>query len=151
MPQNKPSTITVGAKCFSCILYASKQCPYGNHLPGRTQLTFKGDVRGKCSYYIPIDAMANSSKNIKTAASMKDTELNVELYKKIAMLNKKQKEKLFHYWKILYGPKYADEMVDDKNKSSGEESPASFVKQKKEIKKTIPHKTKNKFPEEFKS
>lgn len=147
-----PETITVGAKCFSCALYVSQQCPYGNH-KRKHQTRFQGDIRGKCGYYFPIQTASGKSDMKKEASTMKDTELNVELYRRIAKLDNDQRAKLFNYWQKLYGPSYADKMVDDENKSSGAEHPATkILKDKKKKKKSEkPLKSENKFPEDFKS
>lgn len=146
---NYPTTVTVGAICFSCALYMAKQCPYGNHNRS-SQLQFKGDIRGKCSYYHPIQIEASGDKDmLKEASSMSDTELNVELYTKIASLSESEREKLFKYWDKLYGPGYAKKMVDEENKSKGKKHPATDNLKKN--KKRDEKKEKGKFPEEFKT
>jgi len=112
-----PNTITVGSICLSCALYATAQCPYNNHLREGRLSAFRGDIRGKCHYYISI-AEASGNRDMKKEASiLREAQLNVEIYKKIANLTDKQRSKLFDYWDKILPPEYAEDMVTDKNET----------------------------------
>lgn len=116
MPINEtPNTVTVGQICYSCILFASEACPYGNHKK-TSSLEFKGDIRGKCSLFQEI-VEAKSKKMIKSAQQMTDDELNISLYRKIMAMSNKEKGKFIGYWDKLFPTEYAEEMGDESNKS----------------------------------
>lgn len=111
-----PGTITVGQICLGCALLITRQCPYKNHL--RTQVTqFQGDIRGKCTYYISAVEAKGERDMIKEANMIKESELNVSLYKKIFALNENQRNKLFDYWEHIFPKEYASDMVTDDNES----------------------------------
>lgn len=112
-----PNTVTVGHICLSCALYATKQCPYKNHL--RPQVTqFQGDIRGKCTYYMSVAEANGDGDMIKEAKIIKEAELNVALYKKLYALDARQQEKLFSYWSYIFPQPYATDMVTDDNEST---------------------------------
>ena len=84
-----PNTVTVGKICMSCGLLATATCPYKNHVrysQGQSPLFFKGDNRGKCCYYQPVQSAGGSESMQRTAKNMRDSEINVEIYKKIMAL-----------------------------------------------------------------
>lgn len=163
MPVNETvNTVTVGRICLSCTFFATKECPYKNH-DKQSITTFTGDIRGKCIFYDPIAEAAASREGamIKKACDMKDSELNIDLFKKVMALTSKDRKKLFEYWDYIYPADYAEDMVTDdvetKQRGTGKKS----VKPKdiKEIGKNKKNKSKknpkwygeNKFPEPFKS
>lgn len=113
MPVNEsPNCVTVGSVCLGCALLITRQCPYKNHL--RTQVTqFQGDIRGKCTYYISAVEAKGERDMIKEANMIKESELNVSLYKKIFALNEHQRSKLFDYWGHIFPQEYAEDMVTD--------------------------------------
>lgn len=117
------NTVSPGHICLSCIKFAQGKCDWGNK-PGQSVLTFVGDNRDKlsdCSKYIPLDAdlrvihVSKENPMLKKAEKMKDSDLNMALYRKIRAMNDKQKEKLFVFWNSLFPTEYAAEMVDDEN------------------------------------
>jgi len=119
--QESPNTVTVGTICHGCGLFATQSCPYGNH-KRRDTLEYKGDIRGKCVYFQIISEAKKKSFNkisaLKEAEkSMKKTQLNMKLFKKIKKANPSERKKLFEYWSILFPEEYADEMTDNINKS----------------------------------
>lgn len=114
------NTVTPGTICYSCIKLETKECPYKNKFGGST-LTFKGDPgTNTCSFYepYPIDTFASGEeKMIKTARNLKEAQLNMELYKKIAALDAQDAKKLLNYWSKLYPKDYAKEMVSNDNET----------------------------------
>jgi hypothetical protein len=151
------NTITVGRICLSCVLFATKECPYGNH--NRVAITtFTGDIRGKCIFYDPIMEAA-AEENItmeKRAETMIDSELNIGLFRKIMSLSSADRKKLFIYWDYIYPEKYANEMVTDQNESvqrgTGKKGIRPEDLRPKDKKKLKPKDKENinKFPEPFK-
>ena len=111
-----PNTVTVGHICFSCALRATKQCPYKNHLINKVT-AFRGDIMGKCCYYLPLVEAETENRMTKEAAMVTEAQLNVDLYRKISSLNDKQRKDLFDYWSHLFPKDYAKEMVTDGNES----------------------------------
>lgn len=96
---------------------------------------FQGDIRGKCTYYMPIAEASGKTKMTKKAIIERDNEIvkeskiNVELFKKIYALSNKDREilltaltgkdrsKMFDYYKRVYPPDYAEDLVSDENES----------------------------------
>ena len=112
MPVNEsPLTVTVGEICFSCAYYATGSCPYGNHKIA-SSMYFKGDIRGKCNEFSPI-VEARSNKMKKTAENMKDSQLNVEIYRKIMAVSDKERDKVIGYWDKLFPHEYSVDMATD--------------------------------------
>lgn len=118
--------VTVGEICKSCLQFAMQTCPYKNHL--KTQTTsFQGDIRGKCTVFQPVEDMstdvvydsiyAGSNKMKKTAKEMKDSELNISIYRKIMAMDESERTKIVHYWSYLFPSDYANEMADEENHS----------------------------------
>lgn len=130
MAMETPNTVTVGHICFSCALRATKQCPYKNHLVDKV-MSFRSDIRGKCCYYLPLVEAETENRMTKEAAMISEAQLNVELYKKIASMNEKQKKDFLSYWGHIYPEGYAKEMVLDDNETEQK----SLKKMKDESKK----------------
>jgi len=115
--QETANTVTVGSICLSCALYATKTCPYGNHQRASVG-QFQGDIRGKCIYYMPIteakdNKMVKESSIDKESAILKESDLNISLFKKLYAMPDKQREKLFEFWDKIFPSDYAAEMVTD--------------------------------------
>lgn len=135
-PMDLPNTVTVGHICLSCGLLSTGSCPYGNH--SKTSVSqFKGDIRGKCSYYQPILEAKEKNQMIKTAKDMTDAELNIAIYKKIFAMDKTLREKTENYWELLFPKEYAEKMVDDINdsKQKGSDKGMRTTKVKEDPKK----------------
>jgi len=115
------SEVTVGAICLSCGLYSAFECPYNNHQKTST-LDFKGDIRGKCIYYHPIFTAGEDNNMQKTASQLKDSELNIELYRKMRKLSSKEIEKFIMYWDHMYPDSYSRQMIDNVNNSKQKKS-----------------------------
>lgn len=110
-----PNTVTVGTICYGCALYQTKECPYGNHNK-TSAMDFKGDIRGKCNFYQPVYellAQGNGKMQKLAASEMNDSQLNVELYRKVMAMSDEDRGKVFNYWKILFPEDYAEDMADD--------------------------------------
>lgn len=130
-----PNTVTVGSICFSCALFATAQCPFKNHLREGRVSTFRGDIRGKCHYFISI-AEASGERDMKREASiLQEAQLNVELYQKMAKLTEKQRGKMFEYWDKIYPSDYAEDMVTDENETKKWTQHPNMVKLDKDNKK----------------
>lgn len=139
MPVNEgPSTITVGSICYSCMHMAAGTCPYGNH-QRNSALYFKGDIRGKCSEYTPILEAESKNKMKKNAKNMKDSQLNIEIYRKIMALNDQDAKKIVDYWDKLFPHEYSVQMATDEvetgPKGPQEKGPHGKGKGKGECKK----------------
>jgi len=147
MPVNEgPLTVTVGEICLSCVYYATGSCPYGNHKIS-SSLYFKGDIRGKCNEFSPI-VEARSNKMNKTAENMKDSQLNVELYRKIMALSDKEREKVIGYWDKLFPHEYSVDMATDdvetcpKDMKPNKKTKKEFDSEKKEKKEEVKNEIK---------
>lgn len=120
---DRNNTVTVGHICLSCALYLQKICPYGNHLRAEENgsprvLEFEGEPgTNKCHVYNPVVEANKNNKMIKSAKLMKESELNVALFKKISTLNQEDRKKLFNYWNYLFPDEFAEDMVTDYNES----------------------------------
>lgn len=150
MPINEtPNTVTVGSICFGCQYFLTKECPYKNHTR-QSALFFKGDIRGKCSYYKPVLRAENKSMR-KTAEKMSDSELNVELYKVIMALSKGEQQHLYDYWIKMYktAPEFVKDMVTDDVETTQKNLKISDNPKKDHKEKVKEH--SDKFPEPFKS
>lgn len=108
----KEPSITVGRICFSCALFSTGECPYGNH-KRISELEYIGDIRGKCTFYQMIEMASGGAGMKKTAAEMKDSELNIELYRKIMAMDSKNAKGFIAYWSYIYPKEYAVEMADN--------------------------------------
>jgi len=114
-------TVVPGHICRSCIKFEALQCDWGNK-PEQSVLTFVGDNGDKlsdCSKYIALDAdldVISAKKDnpiLKKAQKMKDSDLNMELYRKIRALSEKERNHFFDFWKTIFSKEYAGEMCDD--------------------------------------
>lgn len=130
------NTVTVGSICQSCGLLLIKQCPYNNHLKNNT-LEYKGDIRGKCIYYETVEEdyaaeeFAGNNSWYKFSNKEPEKNLNIELFKKIAKLDEKSQQRMFSYWKYLFPPNYAEQMITDKV----ETKPKNRIKKQRRNKK----------------
>jgi len=156
MPINEtPNTVTVGKICLFCTFFATKECPYKNH--NKKSITaFTGDIRGKCIFYDPIAVMANEgNKMVKQACNMDNSELNINLFKKVMSLNKTERKKLFDYWDYIYPSDYAEDMVTDDIETKQREIGNKGINPKdlknKKNKKSTGGYGETKFPEPFKA
>jgi len=111
-----PNTVTVGFICYSCAMRATRQCPYGNHLIDKVT-AFRGDIRGKCHYYLPLVEAEGNGNMMKEAAMISEAQLNVDLYRKMSSLTDKQRKDLFAYWSYVFPKNYAEDMVTDSNET----------------------------------
>jgi hypothetical protein len=150
------NAVLPGEICKSCIHLVPSDgippCPWGNGECVDGDGNFKttmfvgedGSPGSLCDNYKTYDdigvEMVARQNSIRKTAEMTDSQLNVQLYKKIMALNEKERKKLFGFWDYIYPTEYAKQMVGDKNETE----------QKKPEKKKGKQKT-NKFPEEFKT
>jgi hypothetical protein len=156
-PVNKGNGVRPGEICFSCGYYLSKTCPFKNHLKSSTLEFTTNRVDGLCLQYMEVEedlsnvrVGENENKMIKNAALMKDSELNIELFKKIRALKEKEQKKLYVYWEYLFPKEYAADMVTNNNESIQHDNDSKgkleSQKTREERKKDL---RKNKFTDNF--
>jgi hypothetical protein len=156
MPINKGNGVLVGEICKSCGQYAARTCRFNTYKIDST-LEYKTDRPDNlCMEYQPIEEdlssiqLGSNEKMKKEARLLKDTELNIELYKKIKAMKDDERKKLFVYWEHLFPKDYAKEMVTDHNESAQKQPDSKgkleSLKTRKERKD---EQRKNKFPDSF--
>ena len=131
--------IMPGEICKSCIrLFPAdgiSPCPWGNSkYPYKTTLYVgeDGTPGSLCHEYKTYEDIGVESQKKTTlkVESMTDSQLNVEIYRKIQALKTKDMEKLFGYWHYLFPDDYAKDMVTDSNESE-QRKPKTKPKEKK--------------------
>ncbi len=156
MPINKGEKINPGEICENCIHLRPAEgvppCPWGNSQWADNKSVFVGEDRtpgslcGQFKTYEDIGIEANTMNMKKQSAkTLKDSELNITLYRKIRALDEKNQKKLFKYWEHLFPSEYAEDMVTDdvETKARHKEQPSKHKKIEKE------RKPKNKFEDLF--
>jgi len=159
MPINEGNKILPGEICESCIhlrpMDGIPPCPNGNNLYPDHKSLFVGEDRtpgSLCGYYktfedIGIEAETSSMKR-EASSFIKESQLNMALYRKIRAMSDKDQKKFFKYWDYLFPSEYAEEMTTDKVETKQREKRKPH--KKNEIKKEK-DKDKSKFEDTFKT
>jgi hypothetical protein len=145
MPVDDGSGVLVGEICESCIhlrpIEGVAPCPYGNSQWPDKKTVFVGEdgtPGSKCHQYVNYDDIgieAGKTGMKKQASKMSESELNVNLYRKVLALDEKNRNKLFHYWDYLFPNEYAKQMVTDEVETGGVSLRKKKIKHKKKEKK----------------